>query len=245
MRLLVTRPIDDSEKLAVKLRALGHDPVIAPVMTVRYRDAPLELDGVQAILATSANGIRALARLRPRRDIEVFAVGPQTAETARDAGFATVASADGDAVALAETVAARLDPARGALFHAAGEETAGRLRQRLEARGFTIATQILYEAEPVTHLPATAKDALKSDLPDGVLVFSPRSAKILAVLIAEAGLAQHCTRLVAFCISVAAAEGLSPLAFARVAVAGAPNEDAMLELLKPPGQVASQGPSLL
>jgi uroporphyrinogen-III synthase len=232
MRLLVTRPLEESEKLAAKLRALGHQAVVAPLMTVRFFDGPpLVLDGVQAILATSANGVRALSRRTARRDIAVFAVGPQTAETARENNFGHVVSADGDAGALAETVAAKLDPARGALFHAAGAETAGHLRQRLEARGFTVASQILYEAQPLTRLPSTAADALKIDALDGVLVFSPRSAKILSGLVAAAGLASHCARLDAYCISAAAGEALSPLAFARVAVAGAPNEEAMLNLL--------------
>ena len=45
------------------------------------------LDGVQAILATSANGVRALARRTPRRDLPLFAVGPQTAARGAEAGI--------------------------------------------------------------------------------------------------------------------------------------------------------------
>jgi uroporphyrinogen-III synthase len=232
MRLLATRPIEDSERLAAKLRALGHEPIVAPIMEVQMLDGdPLALDGVQAILATSANGVRALSRRTPRRDTALFAVGPQTAETARAASFSNVVSADGDAAALAETVAAQLDPARGDLFHAAGAETAGRLRQRLEASGFTVVSEILYEARPVERLPPAAADALASGTLDGVLVFSPRSGKTFASLVSAAGLSQHCARLDAYCISAAAAEGLAPLAFARVAVAAQPNEAAILALL--------------
>lgn len=239
MRLLVTRPIADSERLAAKLRALGHDPIVAPVMTVHlFAGPPPDLAGVQAILATSANGIRALAIRTTMRNVPIFAVGPQTAETARDAGFAEIVSADGDAAALAETVAARLDPVNGKLFHAAGAETAGRLRQRLEARGFTFVSEILYEAPPVDALPPEAADALRTDTLDGVLLFSPRSARTFATLVTEAGLAAHCGRLDAYCISAAAAEALAPVAFARVAVAGAPNETAMLGLIPAPGRVA-------
>ncbi len=69
-----------------------------PLLSVRFHDGPpLALDGAQAILATSANGVRALARRSRARDLPVFAVGPQTAEAAREAGFANVKSADGDA----------------------------------------------------------------------------------------------------------------------------------------------------
>ena len=246
MRLLVTRPIDDAERLAQKLRLRGHEPIIAPLMTVRFHDGPpLVLDRVQAILATSANGVHAVARRSDRRDIAFFAVGPQTAETGRTIGFTEVVDADGDAAALVETVAAKLSPARGALFHAAGAETAGRLRQGLEARGFSVLSEILYDAEPVNTLPPPAAEALAANALDGILVFSPRSAVIFGRLVAAAGLQAHCARLDAYCISAATAAALAPIAFARVAVAGAPNQEAMLGLLPAANPVAGEGRSLL
>ena len=107
-------------------------------------------------------------------------MGPQTAEAARQAGFTVVISADGDSAALVETVAREADPAKGMLLHAAGAETAGRLRQALQARGFRVETIVLYEALPVTALAAEAQEALRGGTLDGVLLFSPRSAKVFA-----------------------------------------------------------------
>jgi uroporphyrinogen-III synthase len=199
--------------------------------------AALPLRMAQAILFTSANGARALARRTSRRDIAVFGVGPQTAEAARAMGFATVVSADGDAAALADLVGSRLDPGAGLLFHAAGSETTGRLRQRLEASGFSVESEIVYAADPVPALPAAAVAALSSDILDGVFAFSPRSARILVDLVTKAELAPRCARLDACCLSAAVAEALAPLAFARVLVAGAANETAMLDLAGP-GRVA-------
>jgi uroporphyrinogen-III synthase len=232
MRLLVTRPSEDAETIAAQLRAKGHEPVVAPLMEVRiHHGEKLALAGIQAILATSANGVRAIAGRSDRRDIPIYAVGPQTAETARVSGFASVRSADGDAVALVETVAAQLDPAAGILFHAAGAETAGRLRQALITRGFTVESTVLYEAVQAKELPPNATAALKDNMLDGILLFSPRSAKILAGLLSAAGLTEHCARLQAYCISAATAAALAGVAFARVAVAGSPNQEAMLALL--------------
>jgi uroporphyrinogen-III synthase len=190
---------------------------------------------VQAVLATSANGVRALAARTKRRDVTLYAVGPQTAEAARDAGFTIVMSAEGDSVALVETVAREADPAKGLLLHAAGAETAGRLRQGLQARGFRIETTVLYEAVPVAKLPAEAEGALHDGTVDGVFLFSPRSARVFATLVGDAGLAPQCAKLIACCISAATAEALNPLSFARVAVAGTPNQDAILDLVPPYG----------
>ncbi len=226
MRLLVTRPRDDAEAFAKTLRARGHVGIVAPVMDVHIMaGAPIALEGVQAVLATR------LAAGTKRRDLTIYAVGPQTAEDAREAGFTVVISAEGDSADLVETVAREADPAKGHLLHAAGAETAGRLRQGLQAHGFRVETAMLYEAVAVTKLPAEGEEALRNGSLDGVFLFSPRSAKIFASLVGDAGLAAQCEKLAAFCISAATAAALSPLSFARVAVAGMPNQDAILDLL--------------
>src|SRR3954463_10970701 len=138
MKILVTRPLADGQEIATRLAELGHQALLAPLLEPRFFDGPEPaLDDVQAILATSANGIRALIRRTPRRDIPIFAVGPQTAEEATKAGFAEVRSADGDAVALAEA-AARWARPEGVLLHVCGEDAPGRLADTLADRGFPV-----------------------------------------------------------------------------------------------------------
>src|SRR2546423_14567502 len=62
MRLLLTRPRDDAEPVADSLRSRGHEPFIAPLMEIRLLPGPkIPLTGAQGLIATSANGIRALA----------------------------------------------------------------------------------------------------------------------------------------------------------------------------------------
>ena len=235
MRLLLTRPREDADALAEILRARGHFPIVAPLMELRLiAGPPVPLEGVQAMLATSANGVRAFAARNEKRNLPLYAVGPQTAEAAREAGFAKVIDADGDATALVDLVADKADPAKGRLLHAAGAETAGRVRGALQARGFNVETIVLYEAAPVSVLPAEAEAPLREGTLDGALLFSPRSAKIFASLVAGAGLAEATASLQAFCISAATAAALAPLSFARVAVAGEPNQGAMLALIPPP-----------
>ena len=232
MRLLITRPRKDAEAFAAILKERGHEAVIAPLLEVYFMPgAEVSLNSVQAVLASSANGIRGFAARSPERNLPVYVVGPQTAEAARQSGFANIISADGDAAALIAKVAESTNPADGKLLHAAGAETAGRIKQALEARGYQVETALLYEAVPAESLPKNACEELRANMLDGVLMFSPRTARIFAALAAKDGLAEHCQRLEAFCISVATAEALSPLVFARLAVAGSPNQAAMLDLL--------------
>jgi uroporphyrinogen-III synthase len=232
MRVLVTRPKIDADETARLLKARGHIPLVAPLMEIRFRDGPeISLPGIQAILATSSNGVAALARRTSGRDVPLFAVGPRTASVARDAGFQTVKMADGDALALAGAARDWAQPGNGALLHAAGAETKGELAMQLLRDGFDVRTIILYDAVAVTELPVACKSALESDALDAVLMFSPRSSRIFSDCVVKAGLSEKCGRLIGCFISQAAADSVSPLEFRAVRVAESPNQDAMLRLL--------------
>jgi len=232
MRVLVTRPLEDAQEIAARLRACGHEALVAPLLEICFRDGPeIVFDGVQAILATSANGVRALSRRTDVRDIPIYAVGPQTAAEARRLGFVEVGNAQGDAAALAGAVAGWATPGGGVLLHAAGAETRGDLAARLVAKSFTVRTETLYDAVAVAALPKPVSEALRANRLDAVLLFSPRSARIFAELVAAAGLAGSCSRLFAACISQAAAVALGGLKFKDVRIAAVPNQASLLACL--------------
>jgi uroporphyrinogen-III synthase len=232
MRVLVTRPREDAEEIAALLRAAGHAPILAPLLAVNFHDgAPLELDDVQAVLATSANGVRALARRSVRRDLPLFAVGPQTAAAAQAAGFAQIRNADGDAMALAAATARWTTPEKGALLHVCGESGEGRLAARLTEAGFAVRKAVLYDVAARDHLPPGAAEALAKGALDAALFFSPRSARVFRDCVEGENLAAACRGLLAACISAATAQGLDPLGFRVVRIAAAPNQEALLASL--------------
>ncbi|HET7084199.1 MAG TPA: uroporphyrinogen-III synthase [Rhizomicrobium sp.] len=231
MRILVTRPLEDGREIAALLAARGHHAMLAPLLEPRFHPGPaLEeqglLDDIQAVLATSANGVRALGRRTARRDIPIFAVGPQTAEEASRAGFKEVKSADGDANALAAATGGWAAPG-ARLLHVCAQDAPGHLAEALGQSGFMVRKLPLYAVEPASHLPDEAKTALQDGALDAVMLFSPRTAQLFRSL-AE-GLPTN--GLTAFCISAATAEALKPMALARVAVAARPNQAAMLALI--------------
>jgi hypothetical protein len=88
LRALVTRPREEALSLAAALAGRGIDAVIEPMMEVHHRTAAApDLANVQAVLCTSANGVRALARITRERDRPLLAVGDATASRARAEGF--------------------------------------------------------------------------------------------------------------------------------------------------------------
>lgn len=230
MRVLVTRPGEDAGDTERLLVARGHQVLRAPLLRVYFRDLSREsLDGVQGILLTSANGARAIIESRWRRNIPIFAVGRKTAEVAREYGFSTVRSADGDVEALAQAVSQWANPANGRLVHAASAHADGRLRTLLMSRGFKVSQTIVYD---VAVAPSELLVRSLSEWhPDAALFFSSRSALAFCEFVAVHGLKDTTRSIIAAAISPATAESLKSLEFREIRIAAAPNQDALLALL--------------
>ena len=231
MRILITRPIEDAKPLADALAERGIEVLIEPMLDIRHLDDPeIDLEGVQALLFTSANGVRAFAAMSPRRDLKAFTVGDGSAEAARSAGFPDVESAKGDVEALAALVVDRLKPDGGILFHAAGTVTAGDLKTRLETLGYRVRRAQLYEARIATALSPETRTNLTVGGIDAVLLFSPRTAGTFAQLWRLAG-APSLDRVHALCLSAAVAREIGNLGWAGVEIADHPDLPSMLALV--------------
>lgn len=229
---LVTRPRADAKSLAEALAARGIEAIVEPLLEIHYRDAPApDLVGVQAILCTSANGVRALARLTDERRVPLFAVGDASAARAREAGFARVESAGGSLDDLVRLARDRLHPAEGRLLHVAGSDVAGDLAGALRADGFAVDRVVLYEARPVAGLSAACVRALTTGTIDFALFFSPRTALIFTRLAERAGLAEAVGSLAAISISEGADAGLGALSFRERHIAERPDQPALLAAL--------------
>ena len=222
MRIWITRAQPEAEATARRLKAFGHEPVIAPLLQVQPVGEASELGGVGALAFTSRNGVRAFAAFSAERGLPVFAVGDATAEAARDVGFADVVSASGDVEALAELIAARKASFDGQLLYLSPEETAGDLADALERRGVLARTQVIYRT-----VAAELSAGPPTDI-DAVLIHSAKAARRLA---GEPALRTSAVSLTAVCISTAAAAPLQGQGFREVLVATAPNETALLQIL--------------
>lgn len=233
MRVLLTRPRLDNEALASELTLMGVQSISAPLLEIIFDDGPeIDTTGVQALLFTSANGVRAFAKRSKVRDLKALAVGDATAREATALGFTDVTSATGDVLALTLLAADQLETSGGALLHAAGSRIAGDLKGKLEASGFSYRREVLYSAQTPETLPQNALDAIVAGDVDGVLLFSPRTAATFAKLALDAGLAEMLGQLNVYCLSSAVAQKVEALGWAAVVVAERPEQAALLASLK-------------
>ncbi|WP_417782886.1 uroporphyrinogen-III synthase [Terasakiella pusilla] len=237
MRLLITRPKEDAEPLAKILRDKGHEPVLFPLLTIKPEaDGAGQLknfkdEDIQALLVTSANGMRHFARADKRRHFKIMAVGDATGEAAREAGFKEIECATGDVDGLAKLVKDKCDPKKGTLLHVAGSRLAGDLKGMLEKDGFTYARVVLYSADKTTELSLTLKQEIKAGKIDGVLLYSPRTSTAFAELARKGGVQGDLKKMTAYCLSDAVAKNLDGITFKEVKTAKTPDQAALLTLL--------------
>jgi uroporphyrinogen-III synthase len=228
MKLIITRPMGDALPLAQKLEDRGHEAIIAPLLKIEARDGVILLNKrYQAICITSANAFVSPELFGARRGVPLYCVGPQSAEAAKRAGFADVQERGGNVHGLAEAIARELRAIDGPLLYLSGQETSGDLQGLLAAQGFAVERIVAYDAVPIA---LTLSQAELSQA-DGVLLYSPRSARLWVEALAGRKVKDG---FMHFCLSQNVARSLS--LGSRIRIAQQPDEDHMLSLLDQAGE---------
>jgi uroporphyrinogen-III synthase len=227
MRILLTRPIEDSQRTVQELTALGHHVLVAPLFEIVHLKHTLPSE-IEALLATSANAIRACkaSAIAASLNIPFFCVGDATANAARQAGFTQVISAGADSKALAQIVREKLTEG-SALLYLAGRPRRDIAIQDLQDQ-FALETVETYETVASTALPDPIAAAFGRNEIDAVMHFSPRASKVFMDLSEAAGLSRAATAIHHICISKAAVDPR----MMRAIFASHPTLKAMVEAIR-------------
>lgn len=209
-RIAVLRPEPGNAATVARVTAAGWQAIALPLFAVRAlawaAPDPADFD---AVLFTSANAARhGGAQLARLTHLPAFAVGENTAQAARAAGFDVTTSGKGDAAAI---VAQARALGHGRLLHLGGRE------RSIDVPG-AIA---VYASEPAPVAPAQVARLAGSV----ALLHSARAASRLAELVDSAGMARDALALVAISPAVAQAAGSGWRALATAAV---PRDEAMI-----------------
>lgn len=207
--VLILRPEPGASATAARARALGLEPIVAPLFEVEpiaWEPPPAAL--FEALLLTSANAVRhGGPQLEQYRSLPVHAVGESTGKAAREAGFAVQTVGSGDVHDLLRQLTGSLR-----LLHLAGEQ-----RRNPANVGVTI------KAIPVYRTIAVQSPSLPLGLPVVALVHSPRAGERLT----EVACDRSMVTIVAISNAAAAACGMG---WQSVHVADRPSDDALLSL---------------
>ncbi|MDA9502244.1 uroporphyrinogen-III synthase [Bradyrhizobium sp. CCBAU 11357] len=240
MSILVTRPHPDNEATADNLRARGHAVLLAPALKLEPVAFQGESDvSYDAVLVTSANAIRTVASQLSDLgllQLPLFAVGEHTAAAAREAGFAEVIVAGGDAASLRDKVMQsardKVLKKKSALLYLAGADLSRDLGGELGAEGFRVVTQTTYRMAPVKHLPREVCEGFAAHGIEAVLHYSRRSARAFLDAARDEGVEISALAIPHCCLSETVAGVLREAGASQVLVAATPDETALFDSLE-------------
>ncbi len=235
MHVLITRPERDAADLKSRIAALGCEVTVAPLLDIQFCEIALDaFDGASGLIATSRNGLKALAKspaLARARALPVFVVGPATAALARDLGFKMVHEGAGTAADLVPIISAHAAHAVQRLIHLAGDHLAFDLAEALEPAGIAIRSLEVYRSGAATTLTDPVQNLLRAGKIDAVILMSPRSSQIWADLVRSLPDQPDLNQLQHICLSDAVARCLQPIQPVKVEIAASPTTDEIIALV--------------
>ena len=222
MRVLITQPAQEAAVSAKALAARGHEPIAIPLVTVERESSPnINLASAQGFLATSPEGVRALAEHVGVRTFPIFVESELSAAEARRLGFKEVLAAKDDAQDLARLIERTLKPANGALVYACSTAAPVNLSAMLGNMGFAVRPLPLYSIKRVAEIPAALREKLNSREIDAALFLSPDEARAFVTLLQREETAPVTAGLKTVAATPAIAAPLRALNGASVTVAAA------------------------
>ena len=215
--------------------------MIAPLLRhPRPPGPPLDLGGVQGLLATSANGVRAFAAREHAANLPVYAVGDATARTAR----AKVSGRGRVRPAMSRRWPgwfASVSIPRPALCCTWPAPRSPAISPACSRRPDSLSPGSPVRGARGRAPAADAADVIGESSLRGVILYSPRTAATFVDLVRKAGLAEDCRRLTAICLSRAVADRAAALSWKRIAVAARADQSAVIEAVISVDKSASIG----
>lgn len=224
-KVLITRPIDQSERFANEVWALGAEPIVSPLTVIEPILFQLEnIPIVDAYIITSVHGLPSNLS-NQQKNTPLYVVGESVATHARAAGFRNIIAMAMNSVELLSSLSA--SPYRSFIYWR-GVDVAFDFAANLPHK--TIDEQIVYSAQAVKCLNPDIIDQFETI---GTLtLFSARTARIFADLAKNADISRHFPQINLLCLSHAVLESLPYKVWRSINVAPYPSQASMLMTLK-------------
>jgi len=177
MHILLTRPLEDCSEIILKFKSLGHQVSHLPLLNIdKVNYDEINFLDYAGIIFTSANAVKFLDIKRIDKKLLCFCVGSGTEKKARSVGFQNVIAAEGNVENLKELILQNFDKKNGKLIYVSGETISIDLDQLLLKEGYDIKRIINYRSIYNEKFDENFVEALKSNMPDMVYVYSQNSA---------------------------------------------------------------------
>ena len=192
MKILITRPLDESMNLAKKIVKLGHQPIISPLLEIElFQNIDFEsFNKYDGIIISSKNALKAIDQAD--KNLKLFIVGERTTQFAKTLGFLNSICAGANIIELKETMQQYNN-----LLYLSGVDISDSLNS-LEKK---IDRLEVYQAQRIESASNNFLDFIKLDGLRLCLLFSKRTAQIFIDFIKEYKLESYCKNIMTLSLS--------------------------------------------
>ena len=232
--ILITRPAEDAVDYAASLQAEGFRTFSESMLKIIAQDFKTpDLSNYQGLIFTSAKAVRLFAPSCPERDMDLFCIGKNTYEQAREFSYFNLHNSNGGGAELIAFILKRSAKKSGKPFlHICGAHVAQPIDKMLAAEGVQLDRLVIYRAEKAKALSRDCIQKIQNRDISTVTFFSRRTAENFITLMEKHQLLGTLPHIKALCISDNVLECVQSYPWAATHVAGQPDRQGMLFLIK-------------
>ncbi|MDF1608222.1 uroporphyrinogen-III synthase [Hoeflea sp. YIM 152468] len=246
----MTRPEPGGQRTAERLARSGYDPVRMPLFAMRLTATPDDLPPVGSIGGLIATSGRAFAMFKSAQELPpelrktpVHAVGPATAQAAREAGFMMVHEGGGSARALAHALIHRSQSAGAgsgvadtagtatAMVYLAGVPRRPVIEAALASARRSFSVLECYQMNEISYSTDILVSDFLSPAPGAILFYSANAARRFRAICEAEDLQKRLLSTRFVCLSAAISAELPDDWQGRASVSDSPNEGSLLACL--------------
>ena len=235
MQVLITRAEPAASRTANNLKALGYEPVIAPIFKLHDLGIPFEYHEYKNFIFTSANAVEIMQKRgwRPESiDATAWCVGETTANAARELGFTNTHVTSGGGAVLSKHIAECETSTESKFLYPATPDRSFNIEKTLKPFGIKVKTVDIYKLEKQVLPPQKLVDFFQMAEDGVIFAFSNRSAKHLDDIICGIDKKISFKNFKVIAISQTAANILLNFPWQAVYVSDSPSEASMISRLE-------------
>ena len=231
MKVLLTRPFEDSKIIAMKLKKKKIISQISPLIEIKSvcYSKKIYLKKFDLLIFTSKNGLRFFEGKKFLNNL-VFAVGDGTYNEAKKLGYKKIENSDGNILDLINLITKKFQRKKIDVLHPTTNFT------RKELRSYFIKNNCNYFSLPVycSEKIKKNKTIIKKFLIENsgiVTLFSPKTASCFLEIISELSLEKYCANQVLITLSSSINKEVENLNFKKVLFTNKPNQESLLKII--------------
>lgn len=231
MKVLLTRPHNDSLSFKMKLKSLGFQSVIVPLIKIEKVDFDKKVleKNFDLMIFTSKNAIKCFIN-NSKKNTKVFAIGLKTYQLAKDFGYRNVISANGNSISVINLFKKVFKKEKIKILHPTMKKKDSELEDYFLDQGSCYEKVIVYKSKKVNFFPKKFKDFLKED--SGIItIFSLKTAESFINSVNLFNLKESCKDKTFFVISNNIKKSLIKLKSKDIIVLNEPYEENFFKYL--------------